>query len=722
LLNFLSMSDILRESHNCWKVAPASRVKFLIDGEAYFSALADAFDQARESILILGWDFDSRVRLKYEAAGVAPPVGNILNSLAARHRQLQVHILVWDFAMIFALDREVTPFFGPGWRRHPRVHFHMDGNHPVGASHHSKIVVIDDSLAFVGGLDIAKGRWDTPEHRRDDPRRADFNGTILPPHHDAQMAVSGEIAAALGELVRSHWWHATGQRLRAPRRRAELWLRALPPDITDARVAIARTQPAFGGAKEIREIEALFRDSIAAARRWIYIENQYLSSGAVADALAKRLTEAEGPEIVIVISQASYGWLEGATMDVVRGRLMKRLSDADRYRRLRVYAPIVSREASHCMSVHSKLLVVDNQFVRVGSANLSNRSMGFDTECDLAIEANGNTDIEDAIARFRNALLAEHLGAGREEVAEVLRDTGSLIEVVHTLRKQGDRTLEKVNCNVPEWLDQMVPEAAVLDPESPLAPESLVEEFVVSEYHGSASGALLRGLSILAALFALVAAWRWTGLREWLDLGELVRAAGWLRDTDQAWMWALAAFPVGGIVGFPVTLLIFLSAFLVRSWMAIACSLLGCMVSAGLLYGIGRGLGRKRVMRVAGRRLNRVNRLISKQGVLAVTAVRMIPVAPYSLVNLAAGAARVPFRDFILGTLLGMIPGVIGITFFTGRLEHMIRTPSVLNLCILIGTLFLMFGGIIGLRRWITSKRLPGKRRHQGWSEAAAVR
>src|SRR5688500_14958950 len=100
------MSDILRESHNCWNIAPASRVTFLIDGAAYFSALADAFDQARESILILGWDFDSRVRLKYEAAAVDPPVGDLLNSLAARRRQLQVHILVWDFAMIFALDRE----------------------------------------------------------------------------------------------------------------------------------------------------------------------------------------------------------------------------------------------------------------------------------------------------------------------------------------------------------------------------------------------------------------------------------------------------------------------------------------------------------------------------------------------------------------------------------------------------------------------------------------
>jgi phospholipase D1/2 len=226
----------------------------------------------------------------------------------------------------------------------------------------------------------------------------------------------------------------------------------------------------------------------------------------------------------------------------------------------------------------------------------------------------------------------------------------------------------------------------------------------------------------LAALFALVAAWRWTGLREWLDLGEVIRAAAWLRDTDQAWLWAIGAFLAGGVICFPVTLLIFASAFLMRSWPAIVCSLAGCILSAALLYGIGRGLGRKIVMRLAGRRLNRVNRLIAKQGVLAVTAVRMIPVAPYSVVNLVAGAMRVPFRDFVLGTLLGMSPGVVGITFFTGQLEQMIRRPSVLNLLVLIGTLFLMFGGIIGLRRWITSKQLPRKRRLSRLIEPATLR
>jgi phospholipase D1/2 len=109
--------------------------------------------------------------------------------------------------------------------------------------------------------------------------------------------------------------------------------------------------------------------------------------------------------------------------------------------------------------------------------------------------------------------------------------------------------------------------------------------------------------------------------------------------------------------------------------------------------------------------LGRINRLISEQGVLAITAFGMVPVAPYSIINLAAGAGDVPFRDFVVGTSLGMSPGVVGITFFGKQLEQTILNPSSINLIVLFGTLVLMLGGIFGLRRWITSKQLPRKRR-----------
>jgi phospholipase D1/2 len=700
---------ILRESRNCWKITKGSRLKFLIDGSAYFSALADALPLAHESILILGWDFDSRVRLKYEnnLTGALPTLGDFLNLLAAKRRTLHIHILVWDFAMIFALDRQTIPFFGTDWRRHRRVHFHLDGNHPMGASHHEKIVVIDDSLAFVGGNDLTRGRWDTPEHRAQEPRRTDFKGGLLPPHHDVQVAVEGEVAASLGNLVRERWWRATGRHLQPPSKRGDRWPASLAPDATDVDVAIARTEPLYGTTKEVREIGTLFCDALRAARRWIYIENQYLSAASVGDALEQRLRETDGPEIVIVNSRSSQGWLEGATMDVLRARLVQRLRDADHNHRLRVFCPFINEQASDCVSVHAKLLIVDDFFVGVGSANISNRSMGFDSECDLAFEAGAGSELCQAISRMRNSLLAEHLGTNTERVEAVLGETNSLLSSIKVLSDNPERTLHLVDCSVPDWLNQMIPESAVVDPETPLAPEKLVEEFVVSEQHGSASGALLRGLLILAGIFVIAAAWRWTGLRNWLNLETLAAWGTAIRENDQAPFWVIGAFLLGGISVFPVTLLIFASAFILDWLPAIVCSLFGCIASAALIFGIGRGLGRKNVARLAGRRLNRVNRLISKHGTLAVAVVRMIPIAPYTLVNLAAGAVRMPFRDFLYGTLLGMCPGVVGITFFTKQLEQMIRRPSPFNMVVLVGTLFIMLAGIVALRRWIAGKQRP---------------
>jgi phosphatidylserine/phosphatidylglycerophosphate/cardiolipin synthase-like enzyme/uncharacterized membrane protein YdjX (TVP38/TMEM64 family) len=702
---------VLREGRNCWRIADASRVKFLTDGAAYFSALADALSQARESILILGWDFDSRVCLKYDNdnGSPLPSLGSFLNSLAAQRRALQVHILVWDFAMIFALDRETIPFFGPAWRRHPRVHFHLDGNHPVGASHHEKLVVIDDSVAFVGGNDLTKGRWDTPEHRPQDPRRTDFNGTFLPPHHDVQIAVEGEVAAALGDLARERWWCATGRRLRAPSNRSDCWPNTLSSDLSGVPVAIARTGPAYGGSDEVREIESLFGDAIAAARRWIYIENQYLSSAAVGNALEQCLRKANGPDVVIVVPQACHGWLEAATMDVLRARLVKRLYDADRYQRLRIYCPILPEAPTGVMSVHAKLLVIDDRIAVVGSANTSNRSMGFDTECDLALESYGQMKIERAIAHFRNSLVAEHLGALPDQVAAHMARTGSLIGAIDSLRKNDGRTFTPVDCSVPSWLDQMIPESAIVDPETALAPEKLINEFVLSEEKGSGSGALLRGVLIMVTLGALAAAWRWTALGSWVDLDTLAAWAISLRDVDTAPLWVVGAYLLAGIICFPVTLLILAVAYTFDPWLAIVYSLLGCLASAIFLYAVGRQLGRKNAVRFAGRRLNRVNRLISRHGVLAVAAVRMVPVAPYSLVNLAAGAVRVPFRDFVLGTFIGMSPGVLGITIFEGQLERMIESPSTTALAFLVATLMLMVLGIFGFRLWFAGKRNPAK-------------
>ncbi|UCE86446.1 MAG: hypothetical protein JSU66_01535, partial [Deltaproteobacteria bacterium] len=196
-------AQVLVEGRTCWRRPRADRVAVLVDGAAYFAALAEAIERAERQILMLGWDFHSRVRLRRDGRPHALPdeLAALLDAAVARRRRLHVYILGWDFAMIYALERESLPLYRLGLRTHRRVHFRLDDRHPVGASHHQKIVVVDDALAFVGGLDITSCRWDTREHRARDPRRRDPGFEEYAPFHDVAMAVDGDAARALGAAV-----------------------------------------------------------------------------------------------------------------------------------------------------------------------------------------------------------------------------------------------------------------------------------------------------------------------------------------------------------------------------------------------------------------------------------------------------------------------------------------------------------------------------------------
>ncbi len=419
---------VLEEGRNCWRKVSAERVAFLVDGEAYFSAFASAVEKARHSVLILGWDIDSRVGLWRDGRSTDRPeqLGGFLNAVVKGRKGLNIYVLDWDFAMLYALEREPLPIFNLGWRTHRRLHFAMDGNHPLGGSHHQKVVVVDNRVAFVGGLDLAKGRWDTPAHDPGDLRRLE-NGTLYPPFHDVQAVVEGEAAAALGVLARRRWRRATGWEIppKAPGPSSP-WPEEVVADLKDVEVGISRTEPAYQGDPQVEEIKDLYLDIIAAARSSIYIENQYLTAAAVGEALAARLQEENGPEVVMVLPRECPGWLEDTTMGVLRARLLQRFGRATATDGLKVFYPHRSDLEDGFISVHSKVLVVDGTLVRIGSANLNNRSLGLDTECDLCVEAGPDELTAQAIAGFRNRLLAEHLGSSPGEVSLAVAAEGSL--------------------------------------------------------------------------------------------------------------------------------------------------------------------------------------------------------------------------------------------------------------------------------------------------------
>ena len=347
---------------NCWRTAAASRVAVLIDAAAYFDAVVAAIERAEHSVIILSWDVDSRTTL---AGGCdSRRLGAVLRDALQRKPQLEVHVLNWNFALIYVLERELFAAYRRDWQAHPRLHYHADGTHPLGASHHQKVVVVDDAVAFSGGLDICARRWDTPAHDRNDARRVDLAGVPYPPFHDVQIAVAGDAARALGDLARERWLQATGERLAPPPApKADPWPPAVVPEFSDVEVAIARTIPGSEPAPAVREVETLFRDAIRDARRWIYAENQYLTWPGVADALLPRLAEPDGPEVVLVVPREGCGWLEEQTMSMRRERVIERLRAGDRHGRLRIYAPVIDGDVA--VNVHSKVMIVDDTFLRV---------------------------------------------------------------------------------------------------------------------------------------------------------------------------------------------------------------------------------------------------------------------------------------------------------------------------------------------------------------------
>ncbi|GJD50331.1 Cardiolipin synthase B [Methylobacterium crusticola] len=466
---------LFEPGRTCWRVARADRVAVLIDAAAYFARLEEALSRAQRAVLIVGWDFDGRIRLRHDAGpDVSPPLGPFLRDLAARRPALEIRVLVWSVATVHGPGAALPLLFGTDWEAHPRIAVRLDSHHPIYAAHHQKLVCIDDRIAFVGGMDLTVARWDTPAHAADDPLRVDPDGTPYPPVHDLQMAVDGEAARSLGELARARWQAATGEVLAPVTGAPPVWPEGLAPLMTDAAVAIARTMPALPGEPSVEEAAALTGRALAGAREAIYLEAQYLTATFVAEVLARHLAAPEGPEIVVVLTRRSHNLTERVAMGTPRDRILRRLRAADRFGRLFVAYPVVpgagpaaeaGAEADCEVLVHAKLVIVDDRFLRIGSSNLNNRSVALDTECDLAVEGH-DAAARRAIRGLRDQLLAEHLGATPAAVEEAIRREGSLIRAIARL-KGGPRSLRV--CEVPEeegLLDPLL-STDLLDPERP---------------------------------------------------------------------------------------------------------------------------------------------------------------------------------------------------------------------------------------------------------------
>jgi phosphatidylserine/phosphatidylglycerophosphate/cardiolipin synthase-like enzyme len=434
---------LLTPGQTCWRVAPADRFAPIIDAADYFRHVKAAMLRARHRIVLVGWDFDSRVTFERGEKTLPGPnqLGAFLYWMVWKRPGLDIYVLKSNLRLLPAFDGlwfALTPVSLLNQISSRRLHFAIDGAHPIGSVHHQKIVVIDDAVAFCGGIDLTVERWDTRAHK-DDNRHRRTAGRSYGPRHDVGLAVDGAAARALGEQALARWQTATKQSLTQVEAKHSAWPSKLQPSLRNVDVGIARTVPELEDRPEVREVEALNLAAIASARRTVYVENQYLASRTMAEALAARLREDDGPEIVIVLARRGNNPLERGTMDSARHRLIRLLWEADGHGRLGIYWPVTDGGAP--IYVHSKVLVVDDRLLRIGSSNFNNRSMGFDSECDVAIEAqpvkSEHDDVRREIASLRNELVAEHLGVSVSELNEAIGEHRSVLKAIEALRGDG---------------------------------------------------------------------------------------------------------------------------------------------------------------------------------------------------------------------------------------------------------------------------------------------
>ena len=694
-------TPLLEAGRNCCSITHAKRAAVIVDAQAYFQAFAEAAERAERSIMILAWDFNSRVVLSRDPSSpYHTTLGDFLNRLARKRKRLHIRILDWDFPLVFGTDREMSPLYGLTWTPHRRIHFHYDATHPLAGSHHQKIVVIDDKIAFNGGLDLTCRRWDTPDHAPQDPRRVD-NGKPYPPFHDVMVAVDGSAAQALAEVARNRWARATGERIAAVGpTQSDAWPRSVPVQFNDVTVGVACTAPAGDGTKEVRDIEQLYIDMIARARHYIFLENQYFTSSRIGEALAARLDEPRGPEIIVISRLLSHGWLEEITMQALRTRMIRALRAKDRNNRFHIYYPHVEGLVENtCVDIHSKVAIVDDAWLRVGSANISNRSMGLDTECDLLIDAAGSTAVASRIRSVRDTLIAEHLGVPVDTFAERARRAPTLNAAIESLQSN-NRTLKPLP-DESKWPDEIIDAASIADPERPVSLDSLVEQFSSPVQEPRRGSLLVKAAIVGAILAALMLLWHFTPLSEYTS-PELISAQA--EAFARRW-WApaviVAAYTPASVLMFPRPLITLAAVVAFGPLIGCLYAVLGIVLAALAGYLAGRMLPRDTVRRIAGERVNKISRALRSRGLLAMILVRIVPVAPFVVVSMVAGAVRIKVWHFAIGTVLGMLPGVLAATVFGQQVQTGLADPSKINYWLLGGVVLLLAGGAFAVHRWL---------------------
>jgi phospholipase D1/2 len=206
-------------------------------------------------------------------------------------------------------------------------------------------------------------------------------------------------------------------------------------------------------------------------------------------------------------------------------------------------------------------------------------------------------------------------------------------------------------------------------------------------------------VAILLLLCAGAAAWKWTPLAEFLDAKRLASWGNFLRNHPARYFYVLAIYIIGSVLSVPITVLILLTAIVFGPIWGSVYALVGSLAGAAVTYAIGYLIGQDLVRKIAGAKWSRLEKKINQAGVVAVATLRLLPVAPFTVVNVVSGAFKVPLRDYVIGSFLGLFPGIIVTNLFARQFERAFRDPGIGTFAILALLIVITVAGTVWLKR-----------------------
>lgn len=686
----MQINSLFQEGKNCWRVEKVSRAAMLIDCANYYRALHEAIFRAQHSIFVLGWDIDSRIELlrgrEAKEAGCPSIFFDLIQWKAHRHPQMEIYLNRWDYSVFFVEQRET--FSGLKWRIHspPNIHYCLDSQIPYGASHHQKVVVIDDEIAFCGGMDVALARWDHREHHPRESDRADPAHLAGPekkapfdPYHDIQIVVSGPIARAFGELARERWRLAAGFDP-IPVRKVDYdnppqaWPDSAKTCLADVGAAIALTVPPEYDQPAVRQVEKLYFDMIGRAEKFIYIENQYYTHLPMARALNLQLRKKPNLRVLAVGCHNPHGRLEGESMWSGRVKFSDILRSGGVADRALLAYPMSREDGEEKdIHIHSKLMVIDDRYLRVGSSNCNNRSMGFDTECDLVIEADDASRA--AIATIRNDLIREHTGRELADI-ENLVESGAKVEEFLKYISYSRQHL----CKITDEKYRQTPLGKISrklgDPEKPIIPGEWTMPYRYAGTKRNLPQRLCVTIFILGLLIGLALLWKVTPLAQYASTEKIVALLQQIRSSPWAIPVTMGLYLIGGLIFFPINILTAATAIAFGPLPGAIISMAGSMLGAAVGFLVGRWLGLRSLRIFLGALPEKAAQYAKNSNIAGITMLRLIPIAPFGTINMALGVANVPFRTYLIGTFLGLLPGKLVVVFLGASLINLIEHPD----------------------------------------------